>query len=155
MRKRTALEWRFAEDPDEWERLTGLPTSVTRHSLPRRIVWAGLLALLVLLSGTGVWLWQTAQAGLATIETEVDAAANADLWAERQATAGVQLVNLEGGVAVVEVALPASAGLPGLRQTRVYRQTGDGWRRTPPSAALWGEVRRLETNHFVFDYRQL
>ncbi|MCC6166673.1 MAG: hypothetical protein IT329_05535, partial [Caldilineaceae bacterium] len=40
-------------------------------------------------------------------------------------------------------------------QTRVYRQTGDGWRRTPPSAALWGEVRRLETNHFVFDYRQL
>lgn len=155
MGKPTRLEWQFVEAAEEWESLTRSASPPIPHGLlPRRLVWGGLLALM-LLGGAGVWLWQTAQAGLVAIETEVDAAVNADVWQERQEeVAEVHLVQLTGTTAVVEVELPAASGLPLLHQTRVYAQTERGWTRTKPSAALWGEARRLETSHFVLDYRK-
>lgn len=157
MRHQTALEWRYAEEAEEWARLTQPSSAPVRRRLPRRVMWSGLLVLLVLLvllSGSGAWLWQTAQVGLAAIESDIDAAVNADTWTERQQIAATKLVDLQGEVAVVEVQMPAAAGMPLLRQTRVYRQTPDGWQRTTPNAELWGEARRLETAHFVFTYRE-
>ncbi len=152
MQRTPQLEWHYAEDPDEWDSLTGLPTPVTRPALPRRVVRGGLLALFVMLAGPGGWLWHTAHIGLKTIEHEIDAAVNADVWGEHQEMAKVELLDLDGEVAVVEVEVPAAAGLPVLRQTRVYRQTQTGWARALPSTDTWGAPRRLETDFFVFHY---
>jgi hypothetical protein len=62
--------------------------------------------------------------------------------------------------AEVTLSIPArgNGGGPGtetvFRQTRFYRETPQGWLRTEPLPALWGEPRTLETSHLVWRYRQ-
>ncbi len=66
----------------------------------------------------------------------------------------LQIVTLQGAEAEVRVVTqPQPDGQP-YRQTRFYRETDQGWLRTPPVAELWGPPRRLETAYFVWDYRQ-
>jgi hypothetical protein len=114
--------------------------------------WIALCGVMLVLAVAGSWLWHTANAGLALIEADVDAAVNADLWPETHSVADVQLLDLTDDVAVADVALPPVAGRPALRQTRVYRRSGAGRVRTAPSAAPWRMPRRLETSYFVFHY---
>jgi hypothetical protein len=112
-------------------------------------------AILLLLLVAVIWIWHTAQAGLDILEAEVGAAVNADLWTEIHAPADVQVLDLGGDVAVVQVAVPATEGQPAYRETRVYQRANTGWVRTAPSAATWGPRRRLETSHFVFHHYDL
>jgi hypothetical protein len=70
------------------------------------------------------------------------------------ATIDVQLLNMQDGVAAVEV-VTASAGSPrSYRQTHFYQQTPSGWLRATPVAALWGSPQRRETEHFILHYRR-
>jgi hypothetical protein len=114
--------------------------------------WLAFAFVVILLAMAGGWLWQTANTGLAVIETEVGAAVNADLWPATQRLAAAELRDLDGETAVVNVALPAEGAQPALRQTQVYRQTERGWVRTAPAAADWGALGELETNHLLFRY---
>jgi hypothetical protein len=59
---------------------------------------------------------------------------------------------LDSDVAVVKVALPATADQPALRQSRVYRQSESGWVRMAPSAAHWGALSQWETAHLLIRY---
>lgn len=66
----------------------------------------------------------------------------------------VYTINLEGDLAVVTFVTTAENGAQAYRQTRFYRQTTEGWQRTMPNAGLWGAPRRLESEYFIFNYRQ-
>jgi hypothetical protein len=68
-----------------------------------------------------------------------------------------RLLRVEGNVAVVEVVLPATAAQPALRQTRVYRYTGErytgvSWLPIAPSAAHWGAFDKWTGEHLSFLY---
>jgi hypothetical protein len=39
------------------------------------------------------------------------------------------------------------------RQTRFYRETTQGWLRTQPVPALWGQLRSIDTRHLTWRYR--
>lgn len=66
----------------------------------------------------------------------------------------VYTINLEGDLAVVTFVTTAENGAQAYRQTRFYRQTTEGWQRTSPNASMWGAPRRLESEYFIFNYRQ-
>lgn len=102
-------------------------------------------------------------------EATLDAAASpAFHWlvrAERQQLADVahgapptvhidpQRVCLEGEIAVAEVTLSLPGAPTRYRQTRFYHRAAEGWLRTQPSPALWGEPRQLATDHLLWTYR--
>jgi hypothetical protein len=68
----------------------------------------------------------------------------------------VRRIEVQGDMALVEmvVAQPVGSWLPvPYRQTRAYRETEQGWLRTAPSSALWGDAMTQATEHFVFVYR--
>ncbi len=66
----------------------------------------------------------------------------------------LETINLQGDRAVTEFVTTGTDGTQALRQTRFYHHTAEGWQRTQPDAELWGQLRRLESSHFIFQYRQ-
>jgi len=56
-------------------------------------------------------------------------------------------------LAQVRLTDPASGAV--YRESRFYRETGQGWLRSQPVAELWGESRTLESEYFVFSYGRL
>jgi hypothetical protein len=63
-----------------------------------------------------------------------------------------------GSYAAAEIMLtPCDAedgATPVYRQTRFYRETPEGWRRTAPVPALWGSLVSMETDHLVWHFRK-
>jgi hypothetical protein len=157
--KKTQFEWHMGKDEASWPALPALSQregrsrakSIEEHQFT--LTWRlAALAVFLCALGVGGWLWHTANTGLEQIEAEIDNAVNADLWPETHTPAKVQLLDLAGDVAVVQVALSTTKDHPAYRQTRVYQRTEAGWLRAAPTAALWGVPRRLETKYFVFHY---
>jgi hypothetical protein len=77
------LQWQIVEKHEEWEAalrppaVDMMPNTVAGQRRPyRRYIWGGLM---MLLATTGVWLWQTAQAGLDQIEGELSGTVQAEL----------------------------------------------------------------------------
>lgn len=62
---------------------------------------------------------------------------------------------LAGDRAMAQIQLtdPDSGAL--YRENRFYRETPQGWLRSQPAPELWGESQSLESDYFVFIYRQL
>lgn len=56
-------------------------------------------------------------------------------------------------VARIRVAYPQNGGV--YRESRFYRETAGGWLRTEPDARLWGSSESIESEFFVFHFRQL
>ncbi len=137
--------------------------------------------LVVLVAAIGSWTWSVAQRGVDQIEAELQERVELDLWttasqddglrpaseqeihkhftsaqgdAARPLTSTVQLLALAGDTAIVQLVTQSGANQPTLRQTRFYRQTVEGWQRTKPNDNLWGPPHRLESGHFIFQYRQ-
>jgi len=76
--------------------------------------------------------------------------------ADGRASAEVELLDFalhgERALAWVRVTEPESGAI--YRESRFYRETAGGWRRSQPVAALWGNPHTLESEHFVFYFRQ-
>lgn len=75
--------------------------------------------------------------------------------AERMLDAEIVDFTLAGDRALAQVQLTDPQNGATYRESRFYRETPQGWLRSQPSEALWGEVRTLESEHFVFTYRRL
>ena len=123
----------------------------------------------------GSVLWYQAQAGLSQIESELQAAIEANSWRETSnsgvkftrtgviqelassqplpSEARFQLLDLGKEWAIVNVT--TTQGELDYRQTRLFRRAANGWYATEPSAALWGRPQVLETTDFVFHYYAL
>ncbi len=75
----------------------------------------------------------------------------------RERTVDVEIVDFsladDRAMAEVRVTDPASGAV--YRESRFYRETGQGWLRGQPTAELWGESRTLESEYFVFTYGRL
>lgn len=56
-------------------------------------------------------------------------------------------------VARIRVAYPQNGGV--YRESRFYREAEGGWLRTEPDASLWGSPESVESEFFVFHFRQL
>ncbi|MEZ4709385.1 MAG: hypothetical protein R3A44_19405 [Caldilineaceae bacterium] len=74
---------------------------------------------------------------------------------------GVRILELKGVGSLVQAEVIFDRPLPTgwwqlgpYRETRFYRQSHDGWLRTLPPAAFWGQERVLETNHLRFEFRE-
>src|SRR5690606_22973511 len=66
----------------------------------------------------------------------------------------VELLTMQAETAVVRVMLMGGEGQPATRQMQAYEQTQVGWERVALTPALMGSAQRLETDLFVFEYRQ-
>jgi hypothetical protein len=64
-------------------------------------------------------------------------------------------IELYGDRAMAQVRVTDSDSGAIYRESRFYRETADGWLRSQPVPALWGEPRTLESEHFVFHFRRL
>ncbi len=75
----------------------------------------------------------------------------------RKRTVDVKLVdfNLADDRAMAEVRMTDPASGAVYRENRFYRETGQGWLRSQPTAELWGDLRTLESEYFVFTYGRL
>ncbi|MEZ4661788.1 MAG: hypothetical protein R2911_29910 [Caldilineaceae bacterium] len=74
---------------------------------------------------------------------------------------GVRIVELRGIDSLMQAEVVFDRPLPTgwwqlgpYRETRFYRQGPNGWLRTLPPAAFWGQERVLETNHLRFEFRE-
>jgi hypothetical protein len=138
-----------------------------------------LVALLLVAFGSGWWVWQRAEAGIAQVETEVQAEVIAELWqgdkpsSQADVAAAnlldrlilpadtgeiitqVELRELGEDWAVVDVTLQPAADGPSYHQTRVYQEDVNGWQRTQASTARWGQPQQLESQNFIFVYHDL
>jgi hypothetical protein len=139
-------------------------------------------------------LWRTAQSGLSTIQQELEATIQLELWAaqeqleppaeviDEQATTAwqqrfeqefvqlntilrtntpkvrrivdVQVTALQGEVALIQMVTKSEEGGQVYRQSRFYRRTAAGWKRTTPLENLWGTPSSLESRYFVFHFRR-
>ncbi|HRJ41131.1 MAG TPA: hypothetical protein PL105_04595 [Caldilineaceae bacterium] len=72
-------------------------------------------------------------------------------------TLEVEIVDfvLVGDRAMAQVRLTDPESGAVYRENRFYRETPHGWLRSQPAFELWGETRSLESDYFVFTYRQL
>jgi hypothetical protein len=66
----------------------------------------------------------------------------------------VHHIDVRGDQAVARFVAPAKDGAPAYRQARFYRRTATGWQPTVPDARLWGPAQRVETQSFIFHFRQ-
>lgn len=66
----------------------------------------------------------------------------------------VQTISLLGNQAVIEFVTTAGEGTQPYGQTRFYRYSAEGWQRTMPDDELWGAPHRLESDYFVYHFRQ-
>jgi len=142
------------------------------------------IALCLALAG-GLHLWQQAHIGLSVVEKSLShtvtlenqakgtgddllAAALLDPQAEADWRALVQMNLGQAGeqavitdfvlhgkqaIARVRVTHPESGRV--YRESRFYRETTGGWLRTQPDASLWGNPTTMESEYFVFHFRQL
>ncbi|MCL4833009.1 MAG: hypothetical protein KJZ86_11225 [Caldilineaceae bacterium] len=62
---------------------------------------------------------------------------------------------LAGDRAMAQVRLTDRSSGAAYRESRFYRETGQGWLRSQPTAEVWGESRTLESEYFVFTYGRL
>lgn len=74
---------------------------------------------------------------------------------ERMLDAEIIDFALAGDRALAQVRLTDPESGATYRESRFYRETPQGWLRSQPSEALWGEVRTLESVYFIFTYRRL
>jgi hypothetical protein len=70
------------------------------------------------------------------------------------AAAQVKMIDMQDGVAAVEIVTSSTPGKRAYRQTHFYQQTPTGWLRTAPVETLWGSPHQVETEHFILHYRQ-
>ncbi len=75
----------------------------------------------------------------------------------REQTVNVEIIDfsLADDRAMANVRLTDRSSGAAFRESRFYRETGQGWLRSQPTAELWGESRTLESEYFVFTYGQL
>lgn len=69
----------------------------------------------------------------------------------------IQNVDIRNDIALVDLLIrpPVAATEAKIyRALRFYRRSSDGWQETKPIEELWGSQKRLETDHFIFHYRQ-
>jgi hypothetical protein len=180
------LEWQMCEDERDWDAaqhpFATAPAQIESQAwtLGKLRRWGVPAACIVLsLALLGGWLWQRAQAGLAELESELEAEIVAELWRDRESHAldqmseasllnsvetsndpveivtEVEIRDVGSDWAVVEVLLKLTAGGSSYRQARVYHDRGLGWVRGEVTAAHWGEARQLETEYFIIHYRTL
>jgi hypothetical protein len=114
--------------------LTSLPT-------PPAVTWAS--------SSTAIAWGRQLEREQHTLHTLLSADVPVD-----QLVTDVNTINLLGDLAVVKFVTTAEDGTQVHQQTRFYRHTAEGWHRTMPEAELWGAPRRLESEYFIFDFRQ-
>lgn len=62
--------------------------------------------------------------------------------------------SLSGDRAMVEVRVTDAESGTVYREHRFYQESADGWLRSQPVPELWGDARTLESENFVFHYRQ-
>jgi hypothetical protein len=178
MRGHTVVKWQVLLEDADWDRdnCPSVPPIPAEEPIPapisprrRRLLWSlvGVLALAAV-SG-GYLLWQTAQAGLRTIETELEQAIVLEEWtaavhptsggtgmqpsvSELSAPAAVDLesFDLADKIACTEVVVEDAALFSPYRETRFYRQTELGWQRTSASPSFWGAQQEFQSEHFIF-----
>ncbi len=116
---------------------------------------------LVLLAVVSYKLWYTAQQGIEKMQQDVANVVKLETIKARAAQpqlpehAAVEAIEFMDGKAMAQAVITRtwSAGQVIVqRQTLFYVQTAQGWRRTGPVAAFWGEPQTLDTSnlHFVF-----
>lgn len=179
---RQLLEWQVCEDEHAWEAAQHTLTSSPGNNATRldrrwhRYRWHGVVSLLVLAALGGWWAWQRGAAGIAQVESALAVQIATELWQHEQPSGPadateanllrivempsnpleivthVDIRGLGEDWAVVDVTIQPTADGPSYRQTRVYREDERGWTRTHASAARWGTVRQLESDHFIFIY---
>lgn len=174
------LEWQVCDHDGEWHSLPEV-TSATNGSPLGFVSWLrwirkqwrlGAVLLVLLLAGGG-WAWVLALKGLEQIELELRDTVAAEQWMRapsgqtgRQARSNaqapalppasrVEVLTLQAETAVVRITWEEGKGQPVKRQTQAYQHTQSGWERVALTPALMGASHRLETDYFVFDYRQL
>jgi hypothetical protein len=186
LQKAPALEWQVCEDDAAWDAaqhaLSSIPVRATparMHQFWRRYRMHALVVVLLVAFGSGWWVWQRAEAGIAQVEAEVQAEIVAELWqgdysSLHAETAGskafdklalpadpgeiitqVDIHELGEDWAVVDVTIQPAADGPSYRQTRLYREDIHGWVREEPAAARWGQPQQLENQYVTFVYHDL
>lgn len=65
-----------------------------------------------------------------------------------------QILYQQGDQRLVDLILSTTPGRQRYRQTRFYKRTVAGWRRSVPTVELWGAEQSLETPSFVYHFRQ-
>ncbi|MEZ4731569.1 MAG: hypothetical protein R3E79_31000 [Caldilineaceae bacterium] len=182
MRKqKPALEWRFIESDDAWERqqavlVTEAALASERRRRLQRLLGELALLLFFLIGFMGWWRYSR-QSALHKIEAEVRATAQAfnqtgemdraqivNTTAARPQTlplppgensaVTVQHVEILGEQAVVSLIIAQPTGRAALRRRQFYRHTPTGWQPTAPTIALWGAEATLATPYFVFHFRE-
>lgn len=78
------------------------------------------------------------------------ALADAPETASGAAAIEIEFLDLRGELALAQVAVRDERLPLAYRETRFYRDTGEGWLRTAPDPAFFGESERLESEAFVF-----
>jgi hypothetical protein len=175
------FEWQTCDTDAEWH--TSHPIPLTAAVLqPEGTLRSGWVArrwpfgvvLVIILATIGGWTWSVAQRGVVQIEAELRDSVELDLWTKATQdgqvihkriasaqgdkthpfTSTIQLLALPGETALVHIVTQLGPDQPTLRQTRFYQQTVEGWLPIKPDAKLWGSPRRLESSHFIFNFRQ-
>lgn len=178
------VEWIVAKDDDEWKEAqqgsfsapqplrAAVAATGSKRRGPRWLIWA---LTLVLLNSGAVWLWRTSEAGLRQIEREVGEAVQVEVgalaardppsrWEDREAAVQAsalgempqietEVVALRGDRVAARVLVQTEKG-EALRQMRFYRRSEKGWRPVAPDESLWGPLRRLESDYFIFSFHQ-
>ena len=181
---RPNFEWHVLEEHNEpWPALP--PAHVAQQAQARTYRrWLPLLASVfgatACLVVTGYLLVRRAEAGLRTVETQVQQAVEVEAWTDRnrqpalaagasdEAPASgaahdpavshqVEILNLQEDrvMAYVQVAPVSVDAAPIYQETRFYRQTADGWQRTALDPALLGPWRSVDTAHFHIHFFQV
>lgn len=157
MRKRAPqIEWHIAENDAEWAALRAhsIP-DVTLPGKRRHFYWAALIALLLSVSGA-VWL----RVGKPGAPIPVEQADSPQVVTPGATSPAPQPVGLHTQPRPLperrdffdgDVARMLNHPEWGLQ---VYQQTTSGQLRAALDRALWGLARRLETEHFIFAFRQ-
>lgn len=169
-------------DDTAWQTALAAPLpSATRgqRAARHRLSWLLASFALAAVIATTTWVAQWAEHNVSALEHDLTLAVEADRWSvamqsQTQSKAvkilpdpgampigplarpdlpgHVTLLALSGDQALVTVAISLTTGSSVYRQTQAYRQTVQGWTRIAPTLALWGEPRRLESQHLIFEY---
>ena len=164
------VDWQFPEvEDDEWATLIAqnplqrLPpqASAWRHARAG-VAIAGAIALLLALAGFR--LWNEAQRGITQIEGDAVALVQAETLRQNvvepsdQLQAAVQAVEIDRGGLMVRVVVTETNGLNytwSFTESRFYRQSPSGWRRSDPLISFWGREATLDTANLHFTFREL
>ncbi len=123
-----------------------------------------LIAAVLLLTLVIYKIWHSAQLGVAKMQQDVANVVKLDAAKARAAQqqlaeqAAVEAVEFFDGLAVAQVVITrtwSSGQVFVQHQTQFFEQTAQGWRRTEPAAAFWGQPQVMDTPNLHFVFRRL